>query len=216
MPISNAYNNARPHPGTDDRLYPGTEPRHGGDGVPAEAVRIIVSEVAAKHRRAGPDSMAELRPNQAHLASDVERVTLGEAAPSQSAPHVLWNHAMKTGSLAGLLALAATAAAAGPLPLKPGTYVLTGSPCADHANAAEFSYDGKAISDPHASHCRSKVLLKTGQAYRIATTCSGAGDGSPARPVTITSTYAVRSSTTVRLLKAEDHADLAYRWCPAA
>lgn len=124
---------------------------------------------------------------------------------------------MKTPSFAAMIILTvtATAAAAGPLPLKPGTYVLIDSPCADHPNAAEFSYDGRGFSYPHSSRCVSKVLSIKGSTYRVATTCSAAGDGSPTAPLTLTSTYRVTSRTRVSVRQGAAKSAASYRWCPA-
>ena len=112
-----------------------------------------------------------------------------------------------------LLALSATMADAAVLPLRPGTFLLKGQPCANPALAAIFDYDGREFSYPHASRCRSTVLSHAGKTYRQRETCSALGDGSPARPITTVSTYEIRSPTEVRVRDTAHHgAD--YRWCP--
>ena len=113
-------------------------------------------------------------------------------------------------SLSSLLAIAAS----GLLPLSPGQYVLAGSPCRDHANAAEFSYDGRAFSYPHASRCLSAVRSHKRSFYVIETTCSGLGDGTPTAPTTVTQSYRTISATRVRVSDAGETTHFDYRWCP--
>ena len=111
--------------------------------------------------------------------------------------------------------LLATAADAAELPLKPGTYVLKGQPCADPALAAVFQYDGREFSYPHASHCRSAILSHSGRRYRLRETCSALGDGAPAAPVTTVSSYTVVSAAEVRVSGENGRAPSSYRWRPA-
>ena len=90
---------------------------------------------------------------------------------------------IRLGMLAALAALG-TAANGARLPLKPGTYVLAGTPCKDPPFAAMFSYDGRQFSYPHASGCQSTVLSHRGRSYRIRETCSALGDGTPTTSTT--------------------------------
>ena len=114
------------------------------------------------------------------------------------------------------LFLIAGAAQAANLPLRPGTYVLAGTPCAQPPFAAMFDYDGRAFSYPHASHCRSVVLSRAGRTYRVRETCSAAGDGTPEKPVTLVSTYRVLSRERVELRKVGSKGADTYRWCSPA
>ena len=114
-----------------------------------------------------------------------------------------------------LLMLLATCANAATMPLKPGAYVLAGTPCKDPAFAAMFTYDGRQFSYPHASQCRSTIRSRTGRKYRIEETCSAQGDGTPTPPSTIASIYVIESATQVGVMKPSEHALSHYRWCPA-
>ena len=72
----------------------------------------------------------------------------------------------------------APAGAAEPLPLEHGAYVMADTPCRDAPFAAMMTYDGRGFGGPHDSRCVSTVVSRSAGTYRVATTCSGAGDGS--------------------------------------
>lgn len=122
---------------------------------------------------------------------------------------------MKLRSLILATALTGTANAATTVPLKPGTYVLASVSCTEPPLASLFSYDGKQFSFPHASMCHSVVQSHSGKTYRVETRCSALGDGSPAVPTTIASTYRIDSGTRVRVDQGQTSTDARYRWCPA-
>lgn len=111
------------------------------------------------------------------------------------------------------LAVLATSANAATLPLKPGSYVLADTPCKAAPFAAMFEYKGQGFSYPHASRCRSTILSHSGQSYRVKETCAAQGDGTPAKPVTLTSTYTVKGMTQVDVRKTGTRATSPYRWC---
>ena len=112
-----------------------------------------------------------------------------------------------------LFLMLGTAASAATLPLKPGTYVLTGTPCHDPAFAAMFDYDGHHFSYPHATKCNSVVKSHAGKTYRISETCSALGDGMATKPDTTQATYTVLSSARVSVSRGAGTAASSYRWC---
>jgi len=112
-----------------------------------------------------------------------------------------------------LLVLAATSTQAAVLPLRPGTFVLTGVPCRHAAFGALFTYDGRQFSYPHASGCRSVILSQTGRAYRLSETCSTLGDGSPTARVTTITSYKITSPTHLWVGNRNGRASASYRWC---
>lgn len=114
-----------------------------------------------------------------------------------------------------LVALIATTAQAASLPLRPGTFVTMGQSCSDAPLASLFHYDGRAFSYPHATRCRSDIVAQSGPTYTVRETCSALGDGTPAQPTTMTSTYTIISGTQVRMAKDDGQAARTYRWCPA-
>ncbi|MGI4878436.1 MAG: hypothetical protein ACRYG4_13225, partial [Janthinobacterium lividum] len=107
------------------------------------------------------------------------------------------------------------AASATTLPLKPGVYVLAGSPCRDPAFAAMFEYDGRNLSYPHASGCVSEVVSHSGKHYTVRETCSALGDGTPAKPEIKVSTYTITSPKQVVVGHRDDPSGSHYRWCSA-
>jgi hypothetical protein len=108
------------------------------------------------------------------------------------------------------------AAAHGPLPLKKGTYVLKDTvPCEDAPFAAVFDYDGHSLSGPHESRCSSVLLEHHGREYRIRTTCTALGDGTPAPPSMETQSYRLISLTEVAVSRSDGSDELTYRLCPA-
>ncbi len=80
-----------------------------------------------------------------------------------------------------LLALALvalpTAALAEVVPLRHGTYVQQGTPCADPPFAAMREWDGIGMADPHSHACRAKLLARRGASYVIDNSCIGTGVG---------------------------------------
>ena len=119
------------------------------------------------------------------------------------------------GAALGLL-LTATGACAATLPLKGGTYVLEGTACREAPFAAQFSYQSGAFSYPHATQCRSVIVRHSGRTYAVRETCAAEGDGTPARPDTLTTQYRVLSSDRVTLTRAfgADRTPATYRRCP--
>ena len=105
-------------------------------------------------------------------------------------------------------------AQAATLPLKPGTFVQTSVPCKDPPFAAMFDYDGRALSYPHASHCRSAIASHEGRFYHVRETCTALGDGSAAAPSTSITLYKILSRQRVDVGQG-GKASVAYRWCPA-
>lgn len=119
--------------------------------------------------------------------------------------HRLWPLLLMTGAVQ-----AAT------LPLKAGTYVLTGVPCDEPPFAAMFDYDGNRFSYPHASKCRSTIVSRHGRVYRVREQCAALGDGSPTAPFTTVTNYKIVSQTRVALLRADEKRDpvsRVYRRC---
>jgi hypothetical protein len=108
------------------------------------------------------------------------------------------------------------AAQAATLPLKPGTYVLADTPCNDPPFAAMFDYDGRRFSYPHATDCRSAIVLHKGRTYRVRETCLALGDGSAAAPSTTISAYTIRSPERVEVRQGHEKANPVYRWCAPA
>jgi hypothetical protein len=117
--------------------------------------------------------------------------------------------------LLAVFALVGTAANAAELPIKPGTYVLAGTPCKDPPFAAMFTYADGQFSYPHASDCRSRIVFHAGYHYRIAETCSALGDGTPTKPTTFTSTYTIESTTRLSIARTTGQMAVHYRRCPA-
>jgi hypothetical protein len=96
--------------------------------------------------------------------------------------------------LVGLLAASGPVHGASVLPLRSGTYVLSGTPCRDAPFAAMMRFDSKGLSDPHSAQCRSRILARSGSRYRLTTTCRANGDGSPATPTTKIATMRIRTT----------------------
>jgi hypothetical protein len=120
-------------------------------------------------------------------------------------------------SLLFVAALAATSPllASKGLPLHSGTYVQSGTPCRNAPFAAMMSYDGKGLGDPHSAHCRSRILARNGDRYRVSTTCRANGDGSPTTPTTMTTTLRIPSRTSFVYTSAGSReAGSAFRLCP--
>ena len=101
------------------------------------------------------------------------------------------------------------------LALKHGIYVREKAPCKGAPNAAILSWDGAGFSGAHSSKCTSRVLSRSGQMFRVSTTCSALGDGSP-NPQGSESAdsfmLTLLSSTRFEIRK-ESHDQGTYRWC---
>ena len=115
--------------------------------------------------------------------------------------------------LFAMLLVTGSAASAAFLPLRSGTYVQSGTPCKDPPFAAMFAYDGHQFSYPHATQCRSLIRGHRAHGYRVEETCSALGDGTPAAPTIVETSYIVRSATRV-LVGRNGMASSSYRWCP--
>jgi hypothetical protein len=126
-------------------------------------------------------------------------------------------HIRLYGAALGLI-LSATGAAAATLPLNDGTYMREGTACHEAPFAAQFSYSAGAFSYPHATQCRSVIARHSGRTYAVRETCAAEGDGTPARPDTLTTQYRVLSADRVTLTKAfgADRTPVTYRRCPVA
>lgn len=102
------------------------------------------------------------------------------------------------------------------VPLRSGTYVLSGTSCRDAPFAATMRYDGKGLSDPHSAQCRSRILQRSGNRYRVSTTCRANGDGSPATPTTEIAMLRIRSRIAFVYAVAGPVANAStYRLCPS-
>ena len=119
------------------------------------------------------------------------------------------------------LMLVAVLTASGPLsggpvlPLRYGTYVLSRTPCRDAPFAAMMRFDARGLSDPHSVQCRSRVLARSGNRYRVSTTCRANGDGSPATPTTEIATLNIRTQASFVYSAAGPVANASpYRLCP--
>jgi hypothetical protein len=120
---------------------------------------------------------------------------------------------MKGLRVLALVIFVAAPAEAATLPLRPGTFVMIGEPCADAPLATLFHYDGRSFSYPHATQCRFQILSHGAQDAKLRETCYALGDGTPATPSTTTSTYTFISATEVRVGKEEGRKPSTYRWC---
>lgn len=76
-----------------------------------------------------------------------------------------------------LLASPAAAQSGGVLPLRHGTYVAEGTPCADAPFAAMQNYNGTGIGDPHSSDCHARILSRRGPTVVLDNNCRDAGTG---------------------------------------
>ena len=111
-------------------------------------------------------------------------------------------------ALGMLLAVSAQAPAQAKdlLPLAHGTYVREEFDAVDPPFAAILEYDGSTFSGPHASACASRILDHDGAKYRISTTCSAQGDGTPAVPYTEKERIVVQSPTRMQFTHGDDMA----------
>jgi hypothetical protein len=65
------------------------------------------------------------------------------------------------------------------LNLKHGTYVQASVSCKEPPFAAVQAWDGAGVFGPHTSGCTSRVLSQHNNHFRIITSCSAVGDGTP-------------------------------------
>ncbi len=115
--------------------------------------------------------------------------------------------------VAGFLTLSSNLAFAQDLlPVEHGTYVREGTSVDDAPFAAILEYDGTTIAGPHSSACRSTVVSREGNEYRVSTTCDALGDGTPATPYTEEERVVVESARTIRFAHGTDVAS--YRLAP--
>lgn len=106
-----------------------------------------------------------------------------------------------------LVALPASVAAE-VVPLRHGTYVRAGTPCADPPFAAMREWDGIGMADPHSHACRARLLARRGASYTISNSCIGTGVGP-----------GVRTSERLTVVPARQGMRLngtAFHFCPTA
>jgi hypothetical protein len=99
--------------------------------------------------------------------------------------------------------------------LKHGVYVRQETPCKDAPNAAIISWDGVGFSGAHSSKCTSRVVHTDGMQFRVNTTCSALGDGSPnpAGHDYVDSFLLTQLSNTRFEVLRKSQGKNAYRWC---
>jgi hypothetical protein len=101
-----------------------------------------------------------------------------------------------------------------PLPLHPGTYVIASyKPCQEAPLAGVSRFNGFSFEGPHASNCQTTVLRRRGSTYRIKTTCSAMGNGSPAVPSGSVQDIHIKSSSSFSVGNGKQRTE--YRQCPA-
>ena len=101
------------------------------------------------------------------------------------------------------------------LSLKHGIYVDASVSCKEPPFAVMRSWDGVGFSGPHASRCISKVLSHQGSEYRVSTSCSAIGDGTPnpSGKADVETISLTRLSSTRFVLSSETRSTTTYRWC---
>lgn len=99
----------------------------------------------------------------------------------------------------------------GGLPLSPGVYVMSGSPCASPANAAFRIFDGRGISGSATRACRLTVRSREGDAWRVDQSCEDTYSG---QRTTAAQTIRIRDSRSFTLTEAGE-AGMTFRLCPA-
>ena len=104
-----------------------------------------------------------------------------------------------------------------PLSLKHGVYVEKHEQCKGAPNAAIRVWDGVGFSGAHSSRCTSRVLRREKNRFRVSTSCSALGDGSPsgsgidgADPILLE-----RLSSTAFVMLRDRQAPRSFRWCSA-
>lgn len=80
----------------------------------------------------------------------------------------------------------ATAVSASTILLKAGDYGDTSFACNEEPNAGIASFDGRNFSYAHASRCTDTVKARSAGVLTVSETCRALGDGSPAKPDTMT------------------------------
>lgn len=118
-------------------------------------------------------------------------------------------------AVALLLAPYASRADAPALKLKQGLYVA--GQCEHAPNAAILLWNGVGLAGAHSSQCVSKVLNRRGSRFRVRTTCSAVGDGSPnaSHAGFVELVWLNRiSDSHFELIKGTQEA-IDYRWCAA-
>ncbi len=102
-----------------------------------------------------------------------------------------------------------------PLPLAHGNYVQADLACGGAPLAALRTYDGQGLGGPHDSKCVSKIIDAHGKTYKIATSCTAAGDGSPVVPTTTSETVLVQSRARFKIVDASagDRGGVLFKLC---
>ena len=110
-----------------------------------------------------------------------------------------------------LLLLGTGHALADALPLRHGAYVGVDTDCKDPPNAELRSYDGMSLGSSKADGCRSRILSRQGNVYRIEQDCRQYGGPKPERAT---------ERATIRIDGPDRYTDLtrgangSYRLCP--
>ena len=101
------------------------------------------------------------------------------------------------------------------LTLKPGVFVREPYACKDAPNAAIRVWDGAAFSGAGSSKCTTRVLSRQGEQFRISTTCSALGDGTPDNSGYVEELLLTRQSDSRFIIARKDQPEGKYRWCSA-
>jgi hypothetical protein len=99
------------------------------------------------------------------------------------------------------------------LALKPGVFVREPYSCKDAPNAGIRVWDGVGFSGAASRKCTTRVMSHRGERFRISTTCSALGNGTPD-----TSGYAeelslIRGSETRFAVEKQGQPEGTYPWC---
>ena len=103
------------------------------------------------------------------------------------------------------------------LALKPGVYVEKHEQCKGAPNAAIMIWDGVGFSGAHSSRCTSRVLRRDKNRFRVSTSCSALGDGSPSDSGTDgrESFLLTRLSSAAFVVLRDRQQPRSLRWCSA-
>ncbi len=101
------------------------------------------------------------------------------------------------------------------LTLKPGVFVREPYACKDAPNAAIRVWDGAAFSGASSSKCTTRVLNRQGEQFRISTTCSAMGDGTPDNSNYAEELLLTRQSDSRFSISRKGQPEGKYRWCGA-
>ena len=101
------------------------------------------------------------------------------------------------------------------LTLKPGVFVREPYACRDAPNAAIRVWDGTAFSTAGSSRCTTRVLSRKGEQFRISTTCSALGDGTPDNSGYVEELLLTQQSDSRFTISREGQPEGKYRWCSA-